>query len=90
MKAKKKPGPKPAKRKVRGPYKKRAKAKNRSAALPKVQRRNADSPAAPGFRCALYSDGSMDIERGVEVFQLSEPEVRVLFGYLEKLPEMLT
>lgn len=77
--------------KKRGPYKKRAKpAKIRSPRLPKVQRRNADSsePAAPGFRCALFSDGSMDIERAGEVFQMSEPEVRVLFAYLEKLPEV--
>jgi hypothetical protein len=90
VKARKKPGPKPAKRKARGPYKKRAKpAKTRSPRLQKVQRRNADSPElAPGFRCALFSDGSMDIERAGDVFQLSEPEVRVLFAYLEKLPEV--
>lgn len=55
-----------------------------------MQPRNADSPEplAPGFRCALFSDGSMDIERAGEVFQMSEPEVRVLFAYLEKLPEV--
>lgn len=88
--AKKKPGPKPGKKKARKPYKKRA-APKRSATLPKVQRRNADSPAsdAPGFRCGLYSDGSIDLERSGEIFQLSEPEVRVLLRLVERLsPEV--
>ncbi len=90
VKARKPRKAKPAPKK-RGPYKKRAKpAKTRSPRLPKVQRRNADSRESltPGFRCGLYSDGSMDIERAGEVFQLSEPEVRALFAYLEKLPEV--
>ena len=84
MKAKKPRAAKPGKRKVRGPYKKRA------AKVQKVQRRTARSPAleAPGFRCGLYSDGSMDLERSGETFQMVEAEVRVLFAYLEKtLPE---
>jgi hypothetical protein len=86
VKAKKRPGPKPGKKKARKPYKKRA-APERSARLPKVQRRNADSPApdAPGFRCGLYSDGSIDLERGVQTFSLSEPEVRVLLRLVERL-----
>jgi hypothetical protein len=90
VKKKKPRAEKPAAKK-RGPYKKRAKAarpakKSRSARLPKAQRRTAGSPApqAPGFRCGVFSDGSMNLERSGETFSMTEPEVRVLFAYLEK------
>jgi len=92
-KAKKSRAAKPAAKK-RGPYKKRAKAgraakKPRRARLQKAQRVSAQ-PAADigGFRCGLFSDGSMDIERAGDLFQMVEAEVRALFAYLEKvMPE---
>ena len=74
----------------RGPYKKRAKPAGRSLALRKVQRRNALSPAAdaPGFRCGIYSDGALAVERAGETFEMDQAEARVLLAYLSKvLPE---
>ena len=86
VKAKKPRAAKPAK-----PAKRK---KIRTKPLRKVQRRNARSPErhardlAADFRCGLFSDGSMDLERAGEVFQMDEHETRVLFHYLEKmLPE---
>jgi hypothetical protein len=81
-KAKKPRAAKPAAKKRGGPYKKRAKAA-RTAKKPRSA-----APQSPGFRCGVFSDGSMDLERSGEIFSMTEPEVRVLFAFLEKtLPE---
>ena len=68
----------------RGPYKKRAKPAGRSLVLRKVQRRNADSPAPapPDFRCGIFSDGSLDLEREGKSFRMGKAEVSVLIAYL--------
>lgn len=75
--------PKVKKGAKRGPYKKRA-VKTRALALRKVQPPAATSPDAPGFRCGIFSDGSMDLERAGETFQMNEAEVRAMFHYLER------
>jgi hypothetical protein len=68
----------------RGPYKKR-KTKTRALALREMQPAAAVPATAPTFRCGIFSDGSLALERKGKIFKMREAEVRVLLGYIEKV-----
>lgn len=93
-KPKRTPESKPAK-KPRAPYgsKKKAVAGKRSKAAGRRSKQAAPAaelqrlpapPAAPGFRCAVYSDGSLSLKAARGEFELNPVETHRLFDYLEK------
>lgn len=41
--------------------------------------------AHPGFRCAMFSDGALAIEAAQGSIELSEPDTRALFDYLDRV-----
>lgn len=59
--------------------------KKRSKALPKVQRKTATSPDPEGFRCGIFSDGTLAINAEDGQITLSEPETRAMFKYLDHI-----
>lgn len=71
-------------KKPRAAYKKRRSAAG-SRRVPKVQRKTATLPAPDGFRCGIFSDGTLSIDAGEGQITLSEPETRAMFKYLDRV-----
>ena len=53
--------------------------------IEKVSRKTPPAPAPEGFRCGIFSDGTLAINAEDGQLTLSEPETRAMFKYMDRV-----